>query len=422
MVAPRQGARAGRGRPDLGTFALGPAAVDWEARADPEALREARVARVDELLSSSSADALLVWKDENVRYLTGMRAQIIAGKSSVLNGCLMFPGRPPILLCSGGDLARVRLGMPWIEEFHPIPIQEASGLIGGTVERTLEPLLREAGVEHGTLAIDQAPISLLKHLARALPGLELADGDTIMLEARRIKFPEELAQMQEAAAIAEAVTETALRAVAPGVRECEVVAQAMHTLFRLGGEMAHVTTPFVASGERMSPPTRLATDKLIREGDIVFIDIGAAWNGYFADLGRATICGRPSRRQQEIYTAVHASLQAGTAALKVGNTNDDVAAAVAGAAAAHGLQDHFISLFIGHGLGIGSNEPPYVGESLDGAETVVLARGMTFALEPLIWLAGVRGGGGVRLEDTIAVGDDGGCPLTRTAFDERLLL
>src|SRR3984957_17282624 len=331
MVAPRQGACAGRARADLGIFALGPAAVDWEARADPGALREARVARVDELLSRSSADALLVWKDENVRYLTGMRAQIIAGKSSVLNGCLLFPGRPPILLCSGGDLARVRLGMPWIEEFHPIPIQEASGLIGGTVERTLEPLLREAGVEHGTLAIDQAPISLLKHLARALPGLELADGDAIMLDARRVKFPEELAQMQEAAAIAEAVTETALRAVAPGVRECEVVAEAMHTLFRLGGEMAHVTTPFVASGERMSPPTRLATDKLIREGDLVFIDIGAMWGGYFSDMGRTVICGRPSKRQREIYTAVHDSLTAGCTAMKAGNTNTDVADAITAA-------------------------------------------------------------------------------------------
>jgi len=422
MVAPRQQACAERRRSDLGTFAPGPAAVDWEARADPAALRAARVARAAEFLRRSSADALLVWKDENVRYLTAMRAQIIAGKSSVLNGCLLLPDRPPILLCSGGDLSRVREGMPWIEELHAIPIQEASGLIAGTVERTLKPLLCEAGLEQGTLAIDQAPISMLRHLAGALPGLEVADGDVIMLEARRVKFPEELAMMQEAAAIAEAVTETALRVIAPGVRECEVVAEAMHTLFRLGGEMAHVTTPFVSSGERMSPPTRLATDKLIREGDVVFIDIGAAWNGYYADLGRATICGRPSRPQQQVYTAVHAALLAGTAAMKVGNTNDDVADAVAEAAREHGLADHFISLFIGHGLGIGSNEPPYIGEALEGAETVVLERGMTFALEPLIWLPGIRGGGGVRLEDTIVVEDDGGHPLTRTAFDERLLL
>jgi Xaa-Pro aminopeptidase len=415
-------AAAGRARDDLGAFAFGPGTMDWEARADPAALRDARVARVQALLADSAADALLVWKDENVRYLTGLRAQIISGKSSVLNGCLLLRGRGPILLCSGGDLERARVGMPWIEEFHAIPIQEAGGLIGGTVEHTIVPLLRAAGLDDGSVAIDQAPISMLRHLDRTLPDLDVEDGDAIMLEARRIKFREEIAFMEEASAIAEAVTQTAIDAVRVGVREYDVVAEAMHTLYRLGGEMPHVATPFVASGEHMSPPTRLATDKIIRDGDLVFIDIGAMWNGYLSDVARATICGRPSRRQQEIYTAVHDALAAGTAAMKADNTNDDVAAAVRGAAAEHGLERHFISLFIGHGVGIGTNEPPYIGESLDGAETVVLECGMTFALEPLIWVPGVRGGGGVRLEDTIMVDLEGGRPLSRTAFDERLLL
>jgi len=134
------------------------------------------------------------------------------------------------------------------------------------------------------------------------------------------------------------------------------------------------------------------------------------------------ICGRPQRRQQEIYTAVHEALQEATRAMVPGNTNDDVAAAVRGAAARHGLADNFISLFIGHGVGMGSNEPPYIGEDLPGAETVVLQEGMTFAVEPLIWVPGVRGGGGVRLEDTILVSPGGGRPLTRLGFDERLLL
>lgn len=411
-----------RARSDLGTFALGPASVDWEARGDPASLREARVRRVKDLLRASAADALLVWKDENVRYLTGLRAQIISGKSSVLNGCLLLEGREPILLCSGGELQRARVGMPWIEELHAIPIQEADSLIGGTVEGTLAPLLREAEVTAGVLAVDQAPLSMIGHLRRTLPALELVDGDAIMLSARRVKFREEIAFMEEAGAIAEAVTQAAVDAVAPGVREWEVVGEAMRVLYRLGGEMPHVATPFVASGERMSPPTRLATDKIIREGDIVFIDIGAMWNGYFSDVARATVCGRPSHVQQKIFTAVYESLQAGTAALKVGNTNDDVADAIRAVAAGHGLEEHFISLFIGHGVGMGTNEPPYVGEDLAGAETVELVAGMTFALEPLIWLPGIRGGGGVRLEDTIMVDEDGGRPLTRAAFDERLLL
>jgi Xaa-Pro dipeptidase len=408
-------------RRDIGTFAMGSAGVDWEERADPARLREARVARVQRLLHASEADALLVWKDENVRYLTGLRAQIISGKSSVLNGCLLLPGRAPILLCSGGELARVQAGMTWIEEFHAIPIQEAAGLIAGTVDHVLHPLLRDAGLDDGSLAIDQMPTAFLRHVRAVMPELELADGDALMLEARRVKFREEIAFMQEASAIADAVTQTALNTVAVGVRECEVVAEAMRTLYRMGGEMPHVATPFVASGERMAPPTRLATDKVIREGDIVFIDIGAMWNGYFSDVARATVCGRPSARQQEIYTAVYDTLQSGTAAMKTGNTNDDVAAAVRAAAERHGLEDHFISLFIGHGVGIGTNEPPYVGETLPGADTVVLETGMTLALEPLIWEHGVRGGGGVRLEDTIMVGPEGGSPLNRVRFEDKLL-
>jgi Xaa-Pro dipeptidase len=179
-----------------------------------------------------------------------------------------------------------------------------------------------------------------------------------------------------------------------------------------------VITPFVASGEHMSPPHRICTDKIIRNGDLCFIDIGAMWNGYYADIGRAVICGRPSRRQQEVYTAVYHGLQAAVRTMRAGNTNDDVAAAVRHEGIERGFGDDFLSLFIGHGIGMGANEPPYVGEALAGAKTLTLQAGMTMAIEPLIWVPGI----GVRLEDTIAVGEDGGIPLSRAAFDERLLL
>jgi Xaa-Pro dipeptidase len=411
-----------RPRGDLGDFAHGPFVVDWEKRPDFHELREARVSRVQGLLRESSLDALLVWKDENVRYLTGMRAQLISGKSALLNGCLLLPEGPPIMLISGGDLQRAQNAMTWIEEFHPIPIQEAQGLIRGMFEHTLRPLLRTYGLDEGAIGLDECSYIQVLEFQRVLPGVRLDDGDSLMQRARLIKFREEIAMMEEAAAIGEAVTDAAIAAVAPGVRETEVAGEAMRTLYRLGGEMAHVSTPFVASGEHMSPPNRLCTDKVIREGDLVFIDIGAMWGGYFSDLGRTTICGRPSRRQKEVYTTVHESLMAATAALKAGNTNDDVADAIVAVAADRGLAEHFISLFIGHGVGAGANEPPYIGENLPGAETVTLEVGMTFAVEPLIWVPGERGGAGVRLEDTIMVDVDGGRALTRTAFDERLLL
>ncbi len=411
-----------RVRTDLGQFAHGQFRVDYEDRPDPAGLREKRVARARDAMKAAGVDALLVWKDENVRYLTGLRAQIIAGKSALLNGCVLTADEGPILLASGGEVQRVAVLMPWIEEVHAVPIMEAAGLVREAVSKTIAPVLRKLGLEGGVVGLDEAAYCQVQALTAALPGLKLQDGDAVMQAARRIKLPEEIALMQEACAIAEGLTQAAVEAIRPGVRETDVVAEAMHALYRLGGEMSHVTTPFVASGERMAPPQRSASDKIIRDGDVVFIDIGAMWSGYFGDMGRTVICGRPSTRQQEVYSAVHECLQAATKTMAAGRTNDDVAAAVRNVAASHDLADHFISLFIGHGVGIGSNEPPYIGEALPGAETVVLEEGMTFAVEPLIWVPGVRGGAGVRLEDTILVTAEGGVPLSRMGWDERLML
>jgi Xaa-Pro aminopeptidase len=411
-----------RARGDLGEFAHGQFRSDYEHRPDLHGLREKRLGRAREAMAAAGLDALLCWKDENVRYLTGLRAQIIAGKSALLNGCLLVPDAEPILLASGGEVQRARIVMPWIEELHAVPIMEARGLVRGAVEHTIAPLLERHGLGRARVGVDELAFCQLEALRELLPGLTLADGDAVMQAARLIKLPEEIALMEEACAIGEAVTQAAIDAIRPGARETDVVAAAMHELYRLGGEMPHVVTPFVASGEHMSPPNRIASDKIIREGDLVFIDIGAMWSGYFGDLGRTVVCGRPSQRQREVYSGVHEGLRAAVQAMVAGRTNDDVAHAVREAAARWGLADHFISLFIGHGVGMGANEPPYIGEDLPGAETVTLQEGMTFAVEPLIWVPGVRGGGGVRLEDTILVTAQGGRALSRAAFDDRLLI
>lgn len=409
-------------RPDLGAFAHGQTAVDYERRVDWEGLRSRRVSRAREAMQAAGLDALLVWKDENVRFLSGLRPQIIQGKSALLNGCLLRADGKMVLFLSGGEIDRARLTMPWVTDARPIPIMEARGLIRGAYETSIAPAVRSLELDHARIGLDEVSYAQIEELARALPEVVVSDGDAPMQAARVTKEPAELAAMQEASAIAEALTEDAIRAIKPGVRENEVVGEAMRTLYRLGGEMAHLATPFVASGEHMSPPHRFASDKVIREGDLVFIDIGAMWNGYYSDMGRTVICGRPSRRQQEIYTAVYHALRAAREAMRPGNTNDDVARAATAEGEARGFGDRFLSLFIGHGIGVGANEPPYVGESMAGAETVTLREHMTMAIEPLVWVPGVAGGGGVRLEDTIAVADGGGIALTRTAFDERLLL
>ncbi len=404
------------------SYALGQFDVDYEARVDYAALRRKRVEKARTAMGAQQLDALLVWKDENVRYLTGLRAQLIAGKSSSLNGVLFPREAEPILLCSGGERDRALAKMPWLAEVHAIPIMEERGLVEGFVRSVLTPALTRHKLLNGRLGVDQPTMILIESIRRLLPGVELVDGDSAMQQARLIKLPEEIAVIEEACAIGEAVTRRALDAVREGRRECEVAGDAMQTLYYLGGEMAHVITPFVASGEHMSPPHRICSDKLIRNHDVAFIDIGAMWNGYFADIGRMTIVGKPSRRQKEVYTAVYQGLQAGIATMRPGKTNVDVSKAIVAKIAEYGLAQHLFSLFIGHGIGMGANEPPYIGETLEGATVYPLQPGMVFAVEPLVWVPDVEGGAGVRIEDMVLVTEGAPRVLSRIDYEDRLLL
>lgn len=403
-------------------FARGPFHVGYERRVDLDALRQKRIAKVDTERRKAGLDALLVWKDENGRYLTDLRPQLIAGKTTALNGALLIEGRAPIMLCSGGERDRVDRTMPWVKEVHTIPIIEEKALVEGLVKDILGPVLRQYGLTDAKLGLDESNMVFYKALTAQFPKLKVEDGDTPMQQARMIKLDEEIVLLEEATAIADAVCATATAAVADGVRECEVAGEAMRTLFRLGGEYAHVMTPFVASGEHMAPPHRICSDKLIRHGDVVFIDIGAAWGGYFGDMARTVICGRASDEQKKIYTAVYEGLRAGIAEMRPGRTNKDAAAALIKAADKYGLGGRFLSLFIAHGVGIGANEPPYIGETLPGAPTYEFKPGMVFAVEPLIWVENVRGGGGVRLEEMVLVTEDGPHVMSRAPFDEGLML
>ena len=239
------------------SYGRGRGAVDWEDRYDFTALRAGRVAKVETELANSGLDGLVLWKNENVRYLTSLRAQIITGKSSSLNGVLLARGGEPALLASGGEVDKALFGMPWLAGVHAIPVMEQAELVDGFVRNTLAPMLREAGIADGRIGMDSVGMSLLEAVRRHLPDLEVVDGDAVMQQARWIKLDEEIALVEESCAIGDAVTQRALDETKAGRPEQEIAGDAMQTLYYLGGEMAHVITPFVASGEHMSPPHRI---------------------------------------------------------------------------------------------------------------------------------------------------------------------
>src|SRR5437660_3446407 len=108
--------------------------------------------------------------------------------------------------------------------------------------------------------------------------------------------------------------------------------------------------------------------------------------------------------------------------MRPGRTNKDAADALIRTADKFGLGGRVLSLFIGHGIGIGANEPPYIGETLPGATVYELRPNMVFAVEPLVWVPDVRGGGGVRIEDMVLVTEGDPRILSRVEYEERLLM
>jgi Xaa-Pro aminopeptidase len=131
--------------------------------------------------------------------------------------------------------------------------------------------------------------------------------------------------------------------------------------------------------------------------------------------------GKPTAMQKRIYTSVYRGLMAGVDVMRPGRTNQDVADAIIAEVREHGFADNLFSLFIGHGIGMGANEPPYIGETLPGSTVFDLKPGMVFAVEPLVWVPDVQGGGGVRIEDMVLVTEGDPRILSRVGYDDQLL-
>jgi Xaa-Pro aminopeptidase len=403
-------------------FARGMDQVDYEERLDFAKLRKERVSKTIEQLKNHDLDAVLVWREENVRYLSSLRVQLLMYRGPTQSAVLLTKNGDLSLFVSGGEIARVKETMPWIEDCHPISMLEEESQVKRFATDVLKKVLKGRGLVGGKIGIDAMTYNLKLAYEQEI-GLDLIqDGNRPMFEARVTKTEEEIKIIEEATALAEIVTQKGIDSIRPGKREYGVVADVLHELYTQGGEFPHVAVPFVASGERMSPPTRFATDKMIREGDLVFIDIGASWNGYFGDVARTTVCGNPSDQQKKVFTAVYEAQLEGIKNMRPGSTNEQVALAYKNKAREHGLENNFIYLFIGHGVGISPNEPPYIGEPIPGASKVELKAGMVFAMEPLIWVPNVVGGGGVRLEDMVLVTSNGPRKLSRISYDERLLV
>ena len=232
---------------------------------------------------------------------------------------------------------------------------------------------------------------------------ELYPLSSIMGELRMRKDQKELKLMEHAARVVDRVFEELLTWDILGMKEKELALKIELRIRELSDGISF--EPIVASGENAANPHHLPGERRLRKGDMVILDYGAKWQGYCSDITRTIALGKPDERLLEIYEVVKNAQENAFKTVRKGVKAKDVDGAARGVIASAGYGDYFTHR-TGHGIGLDVHEEPYIGP--DGE--VVLENGMTFTIEPGIYVPGI---GGVRIEGDVAVVDGRGRRLTR---------
>jgi Xaa-Pro aminopeptidase len=356
-----------------------------------------RLARVRADLEVAGVDGLLVTAPANVRYLSGFTGSA---------GVLLVTGRRVLLVSDG------RYRTQAAEQLEAAGHDGAVELCIGGVALQRQALAGAIGADGvGRLGLEADHVSWsakrrwAEDLAPAIPTVTSG----LVEQLRQVKDPGELARMERAAAIADAALGEVVPLLGQGSTE-EGVALALDTAMRRLGAEDRAFETIVASGPNAAKPHARPTGRALAPGDPVVVDFGAIFEGYRSDMTR-TFCvgGEPGPALARVFTVVGEAQAAGVAAVRAGVATGDVDKACRDVIAEAGWAEAF-EHGTGHGVGLDIHEAPGVGPG----STAILAPGVVVTVEPGVYLAGV---GGVRVEDTVVVTDDGCHTLTRFPKD-----
>jgi Xaa-Pro aminopeptidase len=397
-------------------------AVDWEQRIDFNRLRAERLARAKSALDQSDLAGLLLFDPNNIRYVTSTHIGEWARDKNA-RWALLPRGDDPILWDFGSATRHHRLYAPWLppENFRAgvAPMRGAMPVETGipdSLAGTIELELSERGLGGGPLGIDMSDLVTVEALQRA--GIQVTDGSRVMLEARKLKTDDEIALLDHACAIVDAVYEEIYELLRPGVYEHEIVARAQQLLFEMGSEQVEAIN--AVSGDRCNPHPHVFSDRLLRPGDQAFFDVIHSFMGYRTCYYRTFNVAGVSRSQLDAYKQCREWLDAAIELVRPGTTTDEIAA-VWPTAEELGFEseESCFGLQFGHGVGVGLYEPPMISRVHSFDCPVALEEGMVFALET--YCPATDGRSAARIEEEVVVTRDGSQLLTRFPAEELLV-
>ena len=348
--------------------------------------------RVQKRMNESGIDQLLITNIMSIYYLSG----------EIVQPFERFWG---LFLSKTGDSILIANRLFHITENHGCSILWYED--GQNVIKVLENLVNENAI----LGINQELSA--KFLLPLIGKTEYQNIkiDTFCVDkVRAIKTDEEIRNMREAAKIVDKCAEKMPEFLQEGISEQELGDKIIHMLKDLGADQNSWGSPLIAFGKNSGDPHHCPDSTCLIKGDIVLADIGCKKNSYCADLTRTYFYGDVSKKQREIYRIVKKANERAEAAVRPGITFgelDEIARSVIREA---GYEKYF-NHRLGHSIGLEGHE----GEEVSGNNKNRIEAGMTFSIEPGIYIPEE---GGVRVEDVILVTNTGCDVLNRARKEE----
>ena len=334
-------------------------------------------------------DGYVVFNEVNLTYFTG------------------FSGASALLIPEDGDSALFVYGTN-----YEMCKAQGAGLTVELVksgENLMDRIAQQAkvfGAKH--LAVDALTVEGWQALAKSVGDeKKLGCGSSFVRELRMVKDNSEIELIRKAGKLASLGVKVAYEMVSPGVAEREVAAEIEYAMRKHGSDGTSFDTS-VASGSNSAYPHGGCSDKKIREGDLVIVDLGAKYRLYNSDVTRTLVAGKPSEKQKKLHRIVLEAYEKAFDAIKPGVKACEVDAVGRRIVEDAGYGEFFVH-GLGHGVGLEIHEPPTLSRS--GKET--LAAGNVVTNEPGIYLVGY---GGVRVEDTVLVTKAGAEKLTEGPY------
>lgn len=268
--------------------------------------------------------------------------------------------------------------------------------------------LADRDLAQSRIAIDEMNVTptLYRELQKRLPDAEIIDGYPILREIRAVKTSEELERLERSAEITEKACKNAMECIHEGVTELEIRHVFLRTIAEEGAVPLIVC---IGAGSHSGFTNAQATDYRVKKGDFIRFDIGCIYKYYNSDTARIAVLGEPNEKQRAYYQAIKAgedrALDLVRPGVRASEIFEEAVKRVREAGIPHYRRNH-----VGHGIGIECYDPPFLSPTSDH----ILEEGMVVNIETPYYELGF---GGVQVEDTIVVTENGYRLLTKANRD-----